>query len=342
MRTSRCHIPGVLYHCILRLDREWFLDEPEERDRLLSYLGRALDRSDWTCLAYGIMRHHVQLAMIAGERRIESWTDRVETAFTRWMTRRHGRGGSVFASAPKDFQFLRANEANVVAHIHNGPVRGGLVRRATDSTWTSHRAFVGLATAPHWLRTEESLARIGFPDGDVFDGWVGRTPGAAFDLTFELHRVASRGRRLLDGSPTPEPAGAPVAPSPTRVLEIVADLSDVALRVICSRRPLPAACDARVIVSHCGRAFGILPRDLGCVLGASTEEIAAMQRREISEHSQIISELVIERLGVETWGARGRLSASELRGRASQIVIASDGVPQRISSAGWSSAASAR
>ncbi len=337
MRTSRCHIPGVLYHCILRLDREWFVDVPEERDRFLVLLGRALHRSDWSCLAYGILRNHVQLAMIAGEQRMESWLGRVEAGFTRWMEKRHGGVARVFTSEAKDFQFYRANEANVVAHIHNGPVRAGLVRRPADSTWTSHRAFIGLEPAPHWLRTDESLARIGFPDRDVFDGWIERTPGAAFDVTLELQRIAMR-RRRADSSTAGE---GPVPPDPTRVIEIVSDLIDIGIPVICSRRSLPAACDARAIIAHCGQAFGIAPREVSCALGVSTEAVAAMLRREIGEHARIVSDLALERLGLETWGTRGRLSASEIRGRASQIVVASDGVPQRMSGAGWSSASSA-
>ncbi|CAN5883184.1 hypothetical protein BH11MYX3_BH11MYX3_43970 [soil metagenome] len=337
MRTSRCHIPGVLYHCILRLEREWFLDLPEERDRLLVLLGRALGRSDWSCLAYGILRNHVQLAMIAGERRMESWLGRLEAGFTRWMEIRHGGVTRVFANEAKDFQFYRANEANVVAHIHNAPVRGGLVRRAADSAWTSHRAFIGIDPAPQWLRTDESLARIGFPDRDVFDGWTDRTPGAAFDVTLELQRIAMR-RRRADGFSASE---GPVPPDPTRVIEIVADLIAVGIPVICSRRSSPAACDARAVVAHCGRAFGLAPTEVASALGVSTEAVAALLRREVGEHTRIVLDLAVEKLGLETWGTRGRLSASELRGRASQIVTASDGVPQRMSGGGWSSAGSA-
>ncbi len=336
MRTSRCHIPGVLYHCILRLEREWFLDVPEERDRLLVLLGRALHRSDWSCHAYGILRNHVQLAMIAGERPIDSWLGKLDAGFTRWMQKRHGGLARVFRYQAKDFQVYRANEANIVAHIHNGPVRAGLARRAAESTWTSHRALVGLDPAPRWLGTEDGLARLGVPDPDVFDGWVNRTPGSALDPTFELQRIAMR-RRRADNSTSRE---GPVAPDPARVIEIVADLADVGIPVICSRRPVPAACDARMVIAHCGRAFGIAPRELSCALGMSLETVTVMLRREIEEHCRIVSDLALERLGLETWGARGRLSASELRGRASHIVIASDGVPQRISGAGWSSASS--
>ncbi len=337
MRTCRCHIPGVLYHCILRLEREWFLDEPEERDRLLSYLGRSLQRTDWSCVAYGVMRTHVQLAMIAGEGRIESWLGRLEAGFTRWMIKRHGTDGSVFAHQTKDFQFYRPNEANVIAHIHNGPVRAGLVRCAAESTWTSHRAFMELDRSPHWLRTDETLARIGFPDRDVFAGWVDRTPGWALDVTQELQHIAIR-RRRADKATT---EGSPVPPDPARVIEIVAALSDVGIAVVCSRRSLPAACDARAIIAHCGRAFGVAPRELGCALGVSPESVAALLRRELGDHSRIVHDLAVERLGLETWGARGRLSASELWGRASQIVSASDGVPQPVSGPGWSSARSA-
>jgi hypothetical protein len=332
MRTCRYNLPGVLYHCITRfVDREWFFDEAEERERYLFLLGRALERTDWRCLAYALMSNHIHLAVIAGRLPMASWTKPTHSPFANWMNKRHGRVGPIFADRVKDFQILPENEASVLAYVHNNPVRARVARVAADSNWSSHRAYVGLDPAPSWLCVDEGLARSGMPDPDVFDNWVNRTPGAAFDITFERKRLALRRRGAIEiGTPTKGPDGARfplmgrpfshTRPDPRRVIEVVAELSDVAFPVICSRRRIPAACDARMVVVHCGRLLGITPSDTAASLGISAQAVNAMGRREIQEHYRIIFDLALERLSIEAWGDRRSVPPASI----------SNGVPDQL------------
>jgi len=41
------------------------------------------------------------------------------------------------------------------------PVAAGLVERASDYPWSSYRAYVGKAAAPHWLHSSFILALMG-------------------------------------------------------------------------------------------------------------------------------------------------------------------------------------
>lgn len=52
--------------------------------------------------------------------------------------------------------------ARLLAYIHNNPVRAGVVSDPFDSTWSSHRVYVGEAPAPAWLDVELGLSRAGF------------------------------------------------------------------------------------------------------------------------------------------------------------------------------------
>jgi hypothetical protein len=52
--------------------------------------------------------------------------------------------------------------AALVAYIHNNPVRAGVVSDPANSAWTSHRAYLGLATPPTWLDVEQGLRLCGF------------------------------------------------------------------------------------------------------------------------------------------------------------------------------------
>jgi hypothetical protein len=48
----------------------------------------------------------------------------------------------------------------LVRNMHNNPVRAGLVRRAAQSAWSSHRAYVG-TECPPWLHAGFVLERFG-------------------------------------------------------------------------------------------------------------------------------------------------------------------------------------
>jgi hypothetical protein len=49
----------------------------------------------------------------------------------------------------------------LVRYIHNNPVRGGVVRRAASSPWSSHQAYLGQVEGPEWLRLGYVLQRFG-------------------------------------------------------------------------------------------------------------------------------------------------------------------------------------
>ena len=42
----------------------------------------------------------------------------------------------------------------LLRYVHNNPVRADLVDRASDSSWSSHQAYLGLSPCPSWLATE--------------------------------------------------------------------------------------------------------------------------------------------------------------------------------------------
>ena len=60
-----------------------------------------------------------------------------------------------------------------------------LSQELADSTWTSHRAYVGLDPAPRWLHVQEGLARARITDARAFDGFVLDPERASFDSDYE-------------------------------------------------------------------------------------------------------------------------------------------------------------
>ncbi len=316
-RNPRWNLEGSVYHCIARfVDREWFFAQPDERAHYLFLLGRAMDQTDWRCLSYALMSNHIHLAMIAGKARMASWTKPTHSPFARWLNRRHDRLGPVFAQRVKDYEILPNGVGQLLAYIHNNPVRAGIVGSPLHSDWTSHSAYVCREAAPSWLHVDEGMRLAGFSSGPEFDGWVCRTPGEPSDMGVELKRSEVRRRGALElGTPTivdgrsqfpllVRPFGH-VRPDPRRVVEVVSELAGVATALICSRRRLAAACEARRIVAHCGLALGITPSDISVALGISPQAVGMLYRRTLDRPARAIHVVALERLSNELWGESG-------------------------------------
>lgn len=313
-RPHRWILPGVFYHCIWRfVDSAWFFESAEERDFYLYLLGRALERSGWRCLAYALMSNHIHLGLIAGARPMHSWTIAVNSPFAAWMNKRHRRRGPVFADRAKDHRVLPAHEGSVIAYIHNNPVKAGVVARAQQSSWTSHRAYVGLERAPAWLGVAEGLARGGFENPQRFDAWVDDVPGESGEVWLgRLARKMARrgalelGTPIANGGAVSAPVlvrpGAHIRPDPGRIVELVAELCNVPPLLLCSRRRIPEAVAARTIAAHCARDTGVTTTDLAAALGLSPQGVCAMTRRRVPAELRDAYETVLARIAAELWG----------------------------------------
>jgi hypothetical protein len=124
----------------------------------------------------------------------------------------------VFADRPASYAVPRHREAEVIAYIHNNPVRAGLVARARESSWSSHQAYVGLVARPAWLDVREGLRRAGCgADSRRFDELVAGSSDATLELPdLEAARAAARRQGPYEvGTPTlSEPCEVPIVCRP--------------------------------------------------------------------------------------------------------------------------------
>jgi hypothetical protein len=83
-------------------------------------------------------------------------------AFAHGSARGKKAQGPVFAGRPRELLVDEdAYLLELVRYVHNNPVRAGIARAARQSSWSSHRAYIGRATAPEWLRIGYVLERFG-------------------------------------------------------------------------------------------------------------------------------------------------------------------------------------
>ncbi len=299
----------MVHHVVSRfVDRNWFIRDEEERAYYLKLVGRAVDESDWRCLAYAIMSNHLHLAMVAGESSLESWIKRVNSPFAHWMNRRWSRLGPLFASRPSVYIVRPADEANLLAYLHNNPVRAKVVAKASQSNWTSHRDYLRAGSRPSWLSVEEGLSRSGFAgEPKMFDDWVSVTIDPDFERTplERLRREVRRRGSVELGTPyTGTPCEVPIVgrltcyvrPDADQVLAAVAAETGVAATRIASRTVARDATDARAVVVRCGKELGLVSSELVEALGVSPATVSRHWTRRPTDQQRVVIERCLTRM----------------------------------------------
>ena len=309
MRTARDVPPGSIVHVISRFtDHRWFLGHEEERATYRRMFAHAMRQSDWRTFASCLMSTHIHHGMIAGEQDLEEWAKSVHSNFAQWLNLRHNRIGQVFADRPQTIIVEPANAPALIAYIHNNPVVAGLVNRARDSTWSTHRAVLGLDPPPPWLNIELTLELAGCPaNPDAFDAYVHERVGDKTCDPPEMQRL----RRLIrafgpyevaspilcaDGQHVVPIVSRPfgvVRPELDRILREVARASGVSAEDLVSRYARKIT-TARAIVMHVAGAFGIPLSDIAARLGITRQRASQLAHIELDDDSRATIRRVVE------------------------------------------------
>jgi REP-associated tyrosine transposase len=313
MRVARYRSPGNVLHMISRFtNHEFFIRSDADRDNYLRLLGRAMSNTDWKCLAYAIMSNHIHLAMLAGEAPAERWMRRVHSPFALTLNRERERIGPVFADRARMWIVPPADIASNIAYIHNNPVRAFVASSARESTWTSHRAYVGLTTSPDWLHVEEGLM-LAKHSPHSFDLWVNATVGLRDErVEFDDARRAARKRGAIElGTPTGASApllvrpGALIRPDPELVIDTVCSVIGVELADVRSRSRAPIHVAARAILMIVGRNLGLSISAIASAVGISPQAGSRLAMRALGADEQAAALVAQGRIESRHW--RGKL-----------------------------------
>lgn len=206
-RYARIHVTGGLFHVISRFhDRRYYLDIEGAREKYLDLLGKAAATHDGRIVAYCLMSSHIHLVMQLSTDPIGLLTRKVHAPFGAWVNARRGGLGTVLAERPKSVLVHSDTYGlELIRYVHNNPVRAGVVSRASESNWSSHCAYLGLAECPPWLATqavfgpdESKREEIRRDFAEFVD--AGRTEKRRAEFSGEVSRELTRKiRRLLGG-----------------------------------------------------------------------------------------------------------------------------------------------
>ncbi len=244
-RPLRITPPGYWHHVMNRgLERRALFVDDADRERFLALVSDAGKR--WGVLphAYCLMRNHYHLLLEDRDGRLSRAMRHVDGVHTQAFNRRHDRDGPLMRGRFRSRVVQQERYlAEVVRYIHSNPVDAGLVNRARDYSWSSHRAYLDLE-ARDGFHTSTVARVLGIDTGERrewFDRFVHEnvdpetrvkldtktwSPFLGDTRFEETCREFVRSDSRLHGPEVPD-GKALVAVTPERVIEAAMEVFDV-------------------------------------------------------------------------------------------------------------------
>lgn len=189
-RAPRLHVPGGLYHVVLRGNHQQAIFDREADYRTFEdILARALHRYDARLHAYCWMTNHVHMAAQVGDVRLGRLMHAVATSYARRKQKQIPTTGHLFERRYR--AILVDNDAywlTLVRYIHRNPIEAGIVADPADYRWSSHLRYLGRVACPAWLTTAPTLAMFG---GGAADAIAGYRRFVAADTAIEANPVSA-------------------------------------------------------------------------------------------------------------------------------------------------------
>lgn len=156
-RQPRLHVPGAIYHVMLRgNNRQDLFFRAADHTHLNRLVNRASSRLNANIHAFCWMSNHVHLAVQVSDEPLGRLIQWIASRYAYYINRRLGRTGHVFerryrAILVDDDSYL----LHLVRYIHLNPVKAGIVKEPEAYQWSSHRYYLGRGTL-EWLVTDWS------------------------------------------------------------------------------------------------------------------------------------------------------------------------------------------
>ncbi len=161
-RKPRIHFNGAVYHVLLRgLEDKPVFRNVADRREWEALVAEGVERFDHKILGFCWMPDHVQLAIEVANVPLSRVMQNLSFRYTRYYNSQHGEDGPLFHGRYKAVLIdPDAYLADLVAYIHNNPVRENKAKKAADYKWSSHATYLGKDDR-NWVSTERCLAYFG-------------------------------------------------------------------------------------------------------------------------------------------------------------------------------------
>lgn len=154
-RIPRVHVPGGVYHVILRgnFRQEIFFGDLDRR-RLMRLLAKGLDRYQCRVHAYCWMTNHLHMVVQVADLPLGRFVGWVASQYAKSVNKRLNRSGHLFERRYRGI--LVDNDAyllQLLRYIHKNPLTARIVDNLDRYPWSSHRAYLG-HYRPSFLTTD--------------------------------------------------------------------------------------------------------------------------------------------------------------------------------------------
>lgn len=160
-RKPRLHLPGGIYHAMLRgnAGQSIFFSD-EDRYRLYLLLQEGIARFNYRMHGFCLMDNHLHLAIQVTDIPLSKIMQNLAFRYTQWINKRERRTGHLFQGRYKAILVEKDNYLlELVRYLHLNPVRAGLVTQPEDYPWSGHLAYLGQEVLP-WLTTQWVLSQF--------------------------------------------------------------------------------------------------------------------------------------------------------------------------------------
>lgn len=150
--------------------RENIFEDDADRERFLSTLAEACQRTGWRIHAYVLMRNHYHWLLETPRANLVAGMRWFQTSYTIRYNLRHRKSGHLFQGRYKAVLVDPQGSyfASLADYIHLNPARAGVIPvggKLHAYRWSSFRSYVAAAGArPPWLETTVVLGELGFQD----------------------------------------------------------------------------------------------------------------------------------------------------------------------------------
>ncbi len=146
-------VPAGIYHVHTRTAGpvELFRDDVD-RTVFCKHLVRRLKRSNWTCLAFCLMRTHYHLVLEVPDESLQAGMKCLNGHYAQEFNARHGRSGHLFGNRYRCRMVMTdAGLARCFRYVARNPVAAGVCRAPEGWYWSSYCDTVGLANEFPWV-----------------------------------------------------------------------------------------------------------------------------------------------------------------------------------------------
>jgi putative transposase len=317
-RKARIHIPGGVYHVMLRGNggQDIFFSG-DDFSRLFLLLQEGTERFGYRVHGFCCMPNHLHLLLQVSDIPLSQGMQNLSFRYTQWINRRHDRRGHLFQGR---YKALLVDEDSylleLVRYVHLNPVRRGMVADPVDYPWSSHQAYLGQENLP-WLTTDWVLGQLAEDRVDarrIYASFV--FDGLGEGHRNDFHKGASDGRVLGDDRFLEQIAGSAgespkSKPSLKEIVALVCQhyaIEKAALVNPSQRRQLA---EARAMVAWLAKRFeSATLTQVGCCFNRDVGTMSSALRRLV-QRAERVSELKreMEKLQMELRGKLGNLEA---------------------------------